>query len=415
MSTTSAQPEIRIPVVLFGGGVAGLWLLDELRRRGVAALLLEAHQLGRGQTVASQGILHGGLKYTLQGLLTKSARKIRDLPGVWRDCLAGNRQPRLGNTVVRSPHCYLWRTESITSRLGMIGAKVGLRVAPESLSQQDRPAVLANCPGTVARLDEQVIAPASLIADLANRHTDRILKIDAANGLEFVCNSPGRVTGIVLRQGKRILSICPDAVVFTAGAGNGRLRSAVGLSADAMQRRPLHMVMLRGDLPALNGHCVDGRKTRVTVTSDRDSGGRTVWQVGGQISEDGVTREPAELIARARDELQTVIPGLDLSGVEWSTYRVDRAEGRIPGNRRPETCHVQTEGNVSTVWPTKLVLAPRVAEMMADKLGDPSEFPEDWKSLSADWPKPTVALPTWETAPNWYRDDGSIVSRTDAA
>ncbi len=54
-----------IDVLLIGGGVAGLWALDVLTSRGLSCLLAEAGELGRGQTVASQGIVHGGLKYTL--------------------------------------------------------------------------------------------------------------------------------------------------------------------------------------------------------------------------------------------------------------------------------------------------------------------------------------------------------------
>jgi len=43
-------------IVIFGGGVAGLWLLNRLRREGYDVLLLESRTLGGGQTIASQGI-----------------------------------------------------------------------------------------------------------------------------------------------------------------------------------------------------------------------------------------------------------------------------------------------------------------------------------------------------------------------
>src|SRR5262245_24309151 len=99
-----------VDVLVFGGGSAGLWTLDLLSRQGVSAILLEAGELGQGQTVASQGIIHGGLKYTLQGLLTASAASISEMPGLWRDCLEGRREPHLTATRVRSPHCHLWRT-----------------------------------------------------------------------------------------------------------------------------------------------------------------------------------------------------------------------------------------------------------------------------------------------------------------
>src|SRR4029077_2645841 len=101
---------MHLDVMIFGGGAAGLWLLDQLSRRGDRVLLVEAGRLGQGQTVASQGIIHGGLKYTLQGTLTSAAREIREMPATWRECLAGRRTPDLRNTRLRSAACWLWRT-----------------------------------------------------------------------------------------------------------------------------------------------------------------------------------------------------------------------------------------------------------------------------------------------------------------
>lgn len=394
---------MRIDALIFGGGAAGLWLLDELSRRGVPALLLEARALGSGQTVASQGILHGGLKYTLQGLLTKSAAHVRDMPAVWRECLAGEREPRLTQTPLRAEHCYLWRTDRFASRMGIIGAKFGLRVAPQNVPAEERPPVLRDCPGRVAKLNEQVISPAGFLADLAARNRDRILRIDAANGLAFDLRGPGVVDAVHLTNpddGETIV-LRSQRVVLTAGAGNAELRGRLGLSTAAMQRRPLHMVMLRGNLPVLNGHCVDGRTTRVTITSDVDSACRTVWQVGGRIAEDGVRLAASDLIRHAKSELQATIPGIDLSAAEWGTYRIDRAEGTTRHNRRPETFQVLCEGTTLTAWPTKLVLAPKLAETLAGHFAVPGAPADCDPSALHHWPRPGVALPPWERETDW--------------
>ena len=397
---------MQLDAVIFGGGVAGLWLLDELLRRGCSVLLLEAAELGSGQTVVSQGILHGGLKYTLQGLLTPSASAIREMPVVWRNCLAGNQSPALTGTRIRAEFCYLWRSESLFSRLGMIGAKFGLRVTPQSVSKQERPAVLKHCPGTVARLEEQVISPAELIADLSRRNRDSLLKIDAEQGLAFEVEKPGLIRRIQMTQpeSQQHMELKPRHVIFTAGAGNASLRRQAGLTSAVMQRRPLQMVMLRGDLPTLNGHCVDGAKTRVTITSDLDSSQRTVWQVGGQIAEEGVFMQASTLIAHTKSELETVLPCLDLDDVEWATYRVDRAEAVTSGVKRPETFQIVREGNTITAWPTKLVLAPKLAEEIAANIEPHTIVDADMNSLTG-WPRPDVALPPWETCPRWYRWD----------
>ena len=63
-------------VVIIGGGVAGLFTLDQLVRDGHQAVLLEVSRLGSGQTVSAQGIIHGGLKYALGGNLSNESEAI---------------------------------------------------------------------------------------------------------------------------------------------------------------------------------------------------------------------------------------------------------------------------------------------------------------------------------------------------
>src|SRR5580692_9327003 len=390
---------MQVDVLIFGGGAAGLWLLDELARRGDRVLLLEAARLGAGQTIASQGIIHGGLKYTLQGALTPSAVQIREMPELWRDCLAGRRLPDLRGVRLRAAICHLWRTDSLGSRLGMIGARVGLRVAPQVVSTDERPIALAGCPGTVARLDEPVLAPESLLAALVAGNARRVLHIDRAAGTVRRVQLTDPATG-------RRLQIEPRHVVLTAGRGNADLRTRAGLPTTRMQTRPLHMVLVRGELPHLNGHCVDGRTTRVTITSDTErsdtgAAGRTVWQVGGQIAEIGVALDERSLLARAADELAAVIPGLDLQRVEWAAYRVDRAEQATPGGKRPETVGILHEGNVITAWPTKLALVPCLAERIVALLpaatagsataGAATAGSADDAEIGDEWPRATIA------------------------
>jgi glycine/D-amino acid oxidase-like deaminating enzyme len=408
---------MQVDVLIFGGGAAGLWLLDELARRGDRVLLLEAGRLGAGQTIASQGIIHGGLKYTLQGALTPSAVQIREMPGLWRDCLAGRRQPDLRGVRLRAASCHLWRTDSLGSRMGMIGARVGLRVAPQVVSADERPSALAGCPGTVARLDEPVLAPESLLAALVAANARRVLHIDPSQ-LE-IDRAAGTVRRVQLTDpatGRR-LHIEPRHVVLTAGRGNAELRARAGLPATVMQTRPLHMLLVRGELPQLNGHCVDGRTTRVTITSDTErsdtgAAGRTVWQVGGQIAEIGVALDERSLLARAADELAAVIPGLDLQRVEWSTYRVDRAEQATPGGKRPETAGILREGNLITAWPTKLALVPCLVERILELLpaavagsataGSAAMASADDAEVGDEWPRAAIAELPWEVSRTWY-------------
>ena len=392
-----AVAAVATDVVVFGGGAAGLWTLDVLAARGVRALLVETGSLGAGQTVGSQGIIHGGLKYTLQGLLTRSATAIREMPRVWRECLAGERVPNLAGVRMRSEFCYLWRTETLSSRLGMLGASFGLQVTPDIIPVDQRPAVFAGCPGTVATLAEPVISPTSFVEVLRQRNLSRLLKVDPT-GVEFSATNAGTVAEVRLGNGKHEVSLRPRLVVLAAGAGNADLLARLGRTSPVMQRRPLHMAMVRGNLPDLCGHCVDGAKTRVTITSERLSSDLAVWQIGGQLAEDGVAMSEAALVAKAKSELEAVLPGLDLRGTDWTTYRVDRAEGETPGGKRPDDVQMTREANLLTCWPTKLALVPELARAVAAQV-EPSDesvlFPGE---TIREWPRPAVAAGPWETA-----------------
>lgn len=394
-------------VAIFGGGGAGLWLLDVLVSRGLRVVLLEAGRLGGGQTGCAQGIIHGGFKYTLDGLVPDAAMSVRDMPELWRACLAGRRNPILTGTRVRSDHCYLWRTGSLRSRLGMLGARMGLHTTSRRVPSNQRPGVLASCPGLVARIAEPVIDPVSFVAELAGRHRSSILLIDERRGLELVLDAPGRVAAIRLtpRDGGPARTITPGAVVFTAGAGNEHLAAMAGVSGIApQQRRPLHMLMLRGALPELNGHCVDGARTRLTITTDSDSAGRSVWQVGGRIAEDGVEMDTDTFLRHGAGEIRATLPGLDLGGVEFSSYRIDRAEAAASGNR-PDDVSVAAEGNVIVAWPTKLALLPRLAERIVAILACPDTPAETGPgAVFEDWPRPEIAEAPWECQTSWTSD-----------
>jgi len=410
---------MKIDAVILGGGVAGLWLLDEIVRQNYSAILLEAFELGSGQTVASQGIIHGGLKYSLKGKLTSSAKNISEMPSIWRKCLQGEREPNLSSVKLRSQYCHLWRTNSLRSKLGMFGARFGLRVLPEAISFDQRPKVLKHCPGEVTLLKEQVLSPESLVKFFLKKHHNRILKIDADKGVNWETSSIGHVKKIVLcntnHQSK--MQMEPVRTIFTAGAGNATLREQVGLSGEKMQRRPLQMVMVRGNLPILNGHCVDGMKTRITITTDEDSNGRTVWQVGGQLAETGVSMVETELIKLAKNELKETLPGMEFDGLEWTTYCVDRAEGATAAGLRPDTVQILQEGNTITAWPTKLVLAPVLAEEICKLVASNAPVNSDTNIVEffKDWLRPNVAPPPWETAAKWFSRDGFEVHRKNVA
>ncbi len=389
-----------VDVVVIGGGIAALWLLDALDERGFAAVLIEPGALGQGQTLASQGIIHGGLKYTLRGLLNASAEAVSAMPERWRRSLAGESRPDLRAVTLRSPSTWLWRSESLRSMLGMVGARAGLRTVPIEVPLAERPAILRSVPGTVYRVDEPVLDTPSLVAAFLERHRPRMIAAPGPTSIDL--RSEPLDHRITLSGAEGTTTIRSRAVVLAAGAMNQALRAEMHLPSGVMQRRPLHMTMVRGRLPELHGHCVDGAATRVTVTTSSDRAGRAVWQLGGQLAEQGVELDARPLIARAREELRQVLPDFDARDVEWATYRIDRAELATRGSARPDDAQCLTDGprGVMTLWPTKLALAPRAAEQALAALDGAHVRPSGPTSIEG--PRPTIGTPPWETA-SWER------------
>lgn len=358
-------PSYSTDVVIFGGGVAGLWLLNRLQRAGYRTLLLESNQLGAGQTLASQGIIHGGLKYALAGSLSGAANVIASMPQRWRDCLEGNGELDLRGVNVLSEHYYMWSNAGIRSKLkGFFGSKA-LQGRVNEVAKKDYPAPFANTneAGTLYQLPDFVVETESLLEQLAAPHLDRILQIDPS--LTQLDQDHDSVS-ISLGHGDRRLHINSRRVVFAAGTGNESLLQACGLEHIQTQRRPLNMLYVRGaDLPQLFVHCIGSdfsMNPKLTITSHRDAQGATVWYLGGEVAESGVGKPADQQIQSARNLLQELLPWMEVPKDDWHCFEIDRAEPAMSKALRPDDAVLTEAGPVLVAWPTKLTLAPSLAD-----------------------------------------------------
>lgn len=381
---------LSIDTLVVGGGVAGLFTLDALVRAGHAALLVERDALGLGQTTSSQGILHAGVKYALGGVAGDDAQEAGAAAEMWRGMMCGEGVPDLRKVRVLAREEFMWRTAGLMGAAGMLGARMALRTRPEVVGAADRPAWLEGVRGDVLRLGETVIDPRELLARLADLHGGRLARAE----VQSIADGE-----VLVRTNSGVLSIRCRQVVLTAGEGNEALLAMAGLAtAEPMQRRPLRQAMVRGALPMVFGHCIDGAKTRVTITSDTCAEG-VVWHVGGELAEQGARQDEAAFLQRARTELAACLPGADLRSAEWSSYPVQRAEPRTASGRRPPSTHVRRHGACVAVWPVKLVMAPRAAAQVVQACGAGSGREVIWP---AHVPAPPLAPRPWETAA-WSR------------
>ncbi len=378
-------PSCRVDVAVIGGGIAGLWILARLRSSGYHAVLVEAVALGGGQTLASQGIIHGGMKYALGGRLSGASESIAAMPARWRQCLAGTGEVDLRSVGALAGHQYLIASAGVGRLAGFFASKaVRGRVRP--LPSTAHPVALTDSDfrGAVYQLDEPVVATASLVAALTDGQT-------SALALGQVDHHPSGGCLELTAGNERRLRLQAQRVVLAAGAGNG------DLSAIPMQRRPLHMVLMRAPyLPPLFGHFLGwSDKPRLTVTSHSDASGRAVWYLGGDLAETGVDCDAAAQVGRARQELASQLPELDMTAAEFATLRIDRAEGYDYGGRRPDGPVLRQDGAVLTVWPTKLALTPMLADAVLAALHEQGIEPGFSDPLPADWPRPRQGDYPW--------------------
>jgi hypothetical protein len=185
-------------------------------------------------------------------------------------------------------------------------------------------------------------------------------------------------------------------VVHAAGQGNERLQSV------PMQKRALHMVMVKGDLPAIWGHVIEANANpRLTITSHIALDGKAVWYVGGQIAESGTRLEASQQIAVAQKELGAVFTDLDWSQMQWATLKVNRAEQQQADGSRPVSPDITQQKNQITVWPTKLVFAPMVADEILQRVKASGLNPanvSDRSPAAIDLPKAKIGSYPWDIA-----------------
>ena len=360
-------------IVIFGGGIAGLWLLNRLREEGYQAILLETNELGSGQTLASQGIIHGGLKYALSGTLTGAANVISSMPAYWRDCLSGKGEIDLSACKVLSDHYFMWSEAGLRSKLKTFLGSKSLQGRVESVNKDQYPAFFsaATNPGTLYKLPDFVVDTESLLEVLVSKQRNHIFKISESD-YSFCRDDAGNVSSIRLKTSSGEIQISTQKIIFSAGQGNQNLIDRAMLKTPKSQSRPLKMTYVKKQgLPSVFVHCIGDSFSltpKLTLTSHIDSQGAVVWYLGGEIAESGVNRDDEKQIEAAKLLVQQLFPWIELADAQWECFLINRAEANINNDYRPEDAYFIEEDNVLVAWPTKLTLTPSLADKVLGHL-----------------------------------------------
>jgi hypothetical protein len=363
-----AKPRQNLDAVIAGGGIAGLWTLNQLLSAGYNAILVEARELGCEQTLASQGMIHGGLKYALAGTLTGASEAIADMPDRWRRAMAGEGPVNLSGLQAASECYYMYAGATTLGRLTGFFASRALRGRIDRIKPDAYPPILKHpgFSGVVYQLNDFVLDMPSLLRRLSEPVLDRIHRLQLS-----ASNTALAGDRVVIDLGE--CEVSARHLIACAGAGNEDLIDILNLEV-ATQRRPLHQVVVRHpDLKPFYAHCISGSRQaepRITFTSvDTPQG--CVWYLGGQLATSGVDRSEAEQINHARAELDLCVPWIDWQEAELTTFRVDRAEPLQQGMLKPDAAVVSRTGPVIVAWPTKLSLAPDLGAQVAALMDPP--------------------------------------------
>lgn len=359
-----------VDVAIVGGGIAGCWLLRLLHQNGYRTVLFEADELGCAQTLASQGMIHGGLKYALGGALTGASEAIAGMPDRWRKCLAGKDPVDLSGVPLLADTYHMFAEQSTRGRLTTFLASKALRGRVTRLAPADCPAAFAGFEGIVYDLNDFVMDIPALLQRLTQglEPLTYRARIDPKN----ITPSP---EGFTVKTANKTLRA--RTLISCAGNGSNGLIEGLDLAQREIQHRPLKQVIVRPRHGVrMNAHCVTGivsNEPRLTITS-YGTGDKLVWYVGGLIAETGIDRSDDSQIDFARAELTTCIPWLDWTGAEYATLDVDRAEPFQQTGLKPDEAFVEQKDNFMQCFPIKLTLAPDLGDRVLERLPPPSGF-----------------------------------------
>ena len=361
-------------VIIFGGGVAALWLHHRLRKHGYSALLIGDKPIGGKQSLAAQGIVHSGIKYMLAGNVSKVAKAISAMPDRWRAAIRGD-----SDEVDLQSAKPLAQSQLLLTAPGLMGGIVGMMAGGAAGADECAPSddlVAAGFKGKAYDMHELVLDMPSVLHALAEPYMDSIILVDK-EAITY------REDGIVIADQHTIRA---QHIIACAGDGNNVIAAKAGHGGlFKTQARPLLMGLVRNAPFDLYAHLVGAsEKPIVSITTHYAQDGSRLWYLGGQVAERPEDAPAAEVYEATKAAFKTYMPDMDISGLEWAVYPVTRHEG-IGGQKgwMPDRPTLHSSGRYLYGWPTKMTFAPLLSDMIIEKLSPPSGEASDWSAFTA--------------------------------
>lgn len=369
MGKSDNSPDIAI----FGAGIAGLWLLHTLKQRGYDVILFEKDEIGCGQTIAAQGIIHSGLKFSLAGKVSSLAQSISAMPNRWREHLKTD----LSAATLNAESHQLLIPKGFFGGLTKLVAQKALGNNVHEIKKSDWSADLKNSgfDGSLVYMDEPVVDVPSLIKALAEPYRDFIKQDDE----------------------KILESISPKLSIFTGAKSNHEI--AINLSHNdglETQKRPLLQGMMKNAPFPLYGHLVGKTEKPVaSITTHTTSDGDLIWYLGGGVAERKIEDNPHDMYKDSLKAFKKYLPNIDFSNAEWAILPINRIEGKSNTDGwMPDTPTIHRAKDALYCWPTKLTFAPLLGDMVLKEI----DFEPTKQETRLNLPNAEYSQTPWDMA-----------------
>ena len=209
---------IKTDIAIVGGGITGLWLHSLLKSRGYQCLLFEKYKVGSGLTLASQGMIHGGLKYNLDGITGTASKTISSMPAVWRACLSGDSEMDLSNVGCIAWQYHLFSDGGLGNKLSAFLGSRALSVGTRMLSPAELPPPFrgGQFKGLVYEIPDLILDTESLIKTLATKDPNDLIEAK----VKPMPHEGAGIKCLILEDGTKIEA---QYFVYAAGIGNEEL------------------------------------------------------------------------------------------------------------------------------------------------------------------------------------------------
>lgn len=378
------SPTADADIVIIGGGVAGCWLMHRLRQQKYRAILIERQSLGGVQTIASQGIIHSGLKYALQN--PRRMRQLKQTSQHWGLSLKNRRLPMLGDAKLLSADCLLWSGPRRRSRAFAALANALAADRARKLRTDEYPEIFdEDFAGNIYSMETPVIDMPSLMRAISAPHEKFMFQV-----ADCRLHSDGRQVSLEIstEEGEQH-RLKPRMCVLAAGAGNAKLLDEAGEGSPVMRTAPLRQLMVHAEnLPELHGHYLEpGRGPQLTITTHRNADNQAVWYIGGALAAN--CRNEAAGVLMLRTSMARLFKDDPLRNARFKMLEFTRAEPVLRNGRGMDGFVEFSKrlSNLVTVWPVKLTLTPSLTPKLMGGLRQRELHPED------DAPAPDLSLP----------------------